>query len=109
MIKEDPNEVIIHVGVNNCERDEVDDIITKYKDVGNVIRKSSRVTFSSIISRADKPELNAKIAEINTELRNLCLCSGYDFIDNNNIGFRHLIGANYISTGTAREDLLLIL
>ena len=62
LIKEDPNEVIIHVGVNNCERDEVDDIVTKYKDIGNVIRKSSRVTFSSIISRADKPELNAKIA-----------------------------------------------
>ena len=108
MIKEDPNEVIIHVGVNNCERDEVDDIITKYKDVGNVIRKSSRVTFSSIISRADKPELNAKIAEINTELRNLCLCNRYDFIDNNNI-LDILIGPNYISTGTAREDLLLIL
>ena len=44
LIKEDSNEVIIHVGVNNCEWDEVDDIITKYKDVGNVIRKSSRVT-----------------------------------------------------------------
>ena len=65
LIEEDPNEVIIHVGVNNCERDEVDDIITKYKDVGNVIRKSSRVTFNSIISRADKPELNAKKAETN--------------------------------------------
>ena len=90
LIKEDPNEVIIHVGINNCERDEVDDIISKYKDVGNVIRKSSRVTFSSIIRRADKPDLNAKIAEINTELRNLCLCNGYDFIDNNNIGCRHL-------------------
>ena len=51
---------------------------------------STRVTFSSIIKRADKPELNLKIMQINDKLKNLCMENGYDFIDNINIGFRHL-------------------
>ena len=50
------------------------------------------MTFSSIIKRADKPDLNLKIMRINDKLKNLCLENGYDFIDNINIDFRHLGG-----------------
>ena len=43
-----------------------------------------------IIKRDDRPELNLKIMDINEALKKLCLQKGYDFIDNSNIGFRHL-------------------
>ena len=40
--------------------------------------------------RYDRPKLNLKIIDINEGLKKLCLQKGYDFIDNPNIGFRHL-------------------
>ena len=46
--------------------------------------------FQAFIEKDDRPELNLKIIDINEALKKLCLQKGYDFIDNSNIGFRHL-------------------
>ena len=43
-----------------------------------------KITFSGIIRRSDKPELNNKIDTLNAELKRLSLNKGHDFIDNNN-------------------------
>ena len=43
-----------------------------------------------LLKRPDKPDLNIKIMNINSKLKDLCMENGYDFIDNTNIGFRHL-------------------
>ena len=52
--------------------------------------KNSHVVFSGILRRFSKPELNQKITSINSFLRNLCLAKGLDFIDNDNVNFKHL-------------------
>ena len=46
-----------------------------------------KMTFSGIIRRSDKPELNTKIDMLNAELKSLSLNKGHDF---NNIKFGHL-------------------
>ena len=48
------------------------------------------MTFSSIIKRADEPELNLEVVQINDKLKNVCMENGYDFINNINIGLHHL-------------------
>ena len=89
ILEEDADEFVFHVGVNNVEKETEDEIVRKYVELGQSI-VCARVTFSSIIKRADKPELNVKIANINSKLKVLCMENGFDFIENNNIGFRHL-------------------
>ena len=89
ILEEDADEFVFHVGVNNVEKETEDEIVRKYVQLGQSFA-CARVTFSSIIKRADKPELNVKIANINSKLKVLCMENGFDFIENNNIGFRHL-------------------
>ena len=89
IFNEEADESIFHVGVNSVEKESEEQILHKFLKLGESI-DSARVTFSSIIKRADKPELNHKIMQINDKLKSLCLENGYDFIDNINIGFRHL-------------------
>ena len=89
ILEEDVQEVIFHVGVNNVQNDIEQTILTKYQELGESVQ-IERVCFSSIIKRDDRPELNLKIMDINEALKKLCLQKVYDFIDNSNIGFRHL-------------------
>ena len=79
------------MGVNRVEKESEEQILHKFLKLGEFI-DSARVTFSSsIMKRAEKPELNLKIMQINDKLKNVCMENGYDFIiDNINIGFRHL-------------------
>ena len=89
ILNEEADEFIFHVGVNSTEKESEKQILHKFLKLGDSI-DSARVTFLSIIKRADKPELTLKIMQINDKLKNLCLENRYDFIDNINIGFRHL-------------------
>ena len=50
----------------------------------------TKLTFSGIISRSDKPFLNQNIDSINFQLEKMCLDKGHDFTDNNYIKFGHL-------------------
>ena len=89
ILNEEADEFIFHVEVNSIENESEEQIPHKFLKLGDSI-DSARVMFLSIIKRADKPELNLKIMQITDKLKNLCLENGYDFIDNINIGFRHL-------------------
>ena len=88
ILHEEPKEIILHVGVNNIEKDEEDEILRKYEELDKSINCS--LTFSGIICRRDKPMLNKKIERVNGRLNNLCSKNGYDFIDNSNVVFRHI-------------------
>ena len=89
ILNEEVDEFIFHVGVNSVEKESEEQILHKFLKLGGSI-DSARVTFSTVIKRVDKPELNHKIMQINDRLKNLCLENWYDFIDNINVGFRHL-------------------
>ena len=89
LLNEDFNEIIIHVGVNNTEHESEESIMSKFRTLSEST-KESHVAFSGILRRTDQPEFNKKITHINSFLKNLCLDNGLDFIDNNNINFKHL-------------------
>ena len=89
-IKYNPDEVIAHVGVNNIEFESEEDILDKFANISDSFYDMTKLTFSGIIRRSDKPFLNQKIDSINCQLEKMCLNKGHDFIDNNNIKFGHL-------------------
>ena len=89
LLNEDFDEIIIHVGVNNTEHESEESVMNKFRTLSESI-KESHVAFSGILRRSDKPELNQKITRINSLLKNLCLDNGSDFIDNDNVNFKHL-------------------
>ena len=89
LLNEDFDEIIIHVGVNNTEHESEESVMNKFRTLSESI-KESHVAFSGILRRSDKPELNQKITCINSLLKNLCLDNGLDFIDNDNVNFKHL-------------------
>ena len=108
ILNEEADEFIFHVGVNRVEKESEEQILHKFLKLGEFI-DSERVTFSSsIMKRADKPELNLKIMQINDKLKNVCMENGYDFIiDNINIGFRHL-GRDKLQINKEGQRLLAI-
>ena len=53
ILHEEPKEIILHVGVNNIEKDEEDEILRKYEELGKSINCS--LTILGIICRRDKP------------------------------------------------------
>ena len=68
----------------------MEELIENFNEISNVYADRFKITLSGIIRRSDKPELNAKIDTLNTELKSLSLNKGHDFIDNNNVKFGHL-------------------
>ena len=88
ILHEESKEIILHVGVNNIEKEEEDEILRKYEELGKSINCS--LTISGILCRRAKPMLNKKIERLNGKLKNLCSKNGYDFIDNSNVVFRHI-------------------
>ena len=68
ILHEEPKEIILHVGVKNIEKDEGDEILRKYEELGKSINCS--LTLSGITCRRDKPMLNKKIERVNGRLKN---------------------------------------
>ena len=94
--------VIVHAGTNNLESGSVDVILDSYEDLANLVEKCSRVVFSVIIKRNDKPELNGKIDSINEGLYRLCTRKDVDYIDHDNIGFINLARDGINRSGQAK-------
>ena len=86
LLNEDFDEIIIHVGVNNTEHESEESIMNKFRTLSQSIKESH----VGILRRSDKPELNKKITHINSFFKNLCSDNGVDFIDNDNVNFKHL-------------------
>ena len=83
--------VIVHAGTNNLKSGSVDVILDSYDDLANLlVEKCSRVVFSAIIKRNDKPELDEKIDSINEGLYRLCTRKDIEYIDHDNISFINL-------------------
>ena len=88
ILHKEPKEIILHVGVNNIKKDEEDEILRNYEELGKSINCS--LTISGILCGRDKPVLIKKIERVNGRLKTLCSKNGYDFIDNSDVVFRHI-------------------
>ena len=70
--------------------DNVEELTENFNEMSNAYADRFKITFSGIIRRSDKPELNTKIDTLNVELKRLSPNKGHDFVDTNNIKFGHL-------------------
>ena len=82
-IRAKPNHFILHVGTNDLSSNRPPDEIAKaIIDLASELKsEKSGVSISSIIMRADKPELNKKGSEVNHRLKEMCNRKNFFLID----------------------------
>ena len=82
-IRAKPNRFILHVGTNDLNSNRPPDEIAKaIIDLASELKsEKSGVSISSIIMRADKPELNKKGSEVNHHLKEMCNRKNFYLID----------------------------
>ena len=78
-IRAKPNRFILHLGTNDLSSNRLPDEIAKaIIDLASELKSES---ISSIIMRADKPELNKKGSEVNHHLKEMCNRKNFYSID----------------------------
>ena len=82
-IRAKPNHFILHVGTNSLSSNRPpDEIANAIIDLASELKsKKSGVSISTIMMRADKPELNKKGSEVNHHLKEMCNRKNFYFID----------------------------
>ena len=86
-IRAKPNRFILHIGTNDLSSNRPPDEIAKaIIDLASELKsEKSSVNISSVIMRADKPELNKKGNEVNHYLKEMCNRKNFYFIDHSKI------------------------
>ena len=85
-IRRKPDVVIIHSGTNDLSHEI--QTINKMKSVVKQVRNSipnTKIVISGVIGRKDKKDLEVKVSDLNSRLKNYCKQQNIDFIDNQNI------------------------
>ena len=87
VIRKNSDIVVIHTGTNDLQN--ICNIVKKAKKLVIAVKQvdkdnSVKITFSSIINRADE-DFKDKINDVNNKLKNYCNWAGMDVIDNSNI------------------------
>ena len=91
LVSNKPDCLIIHTGTNGITKginclNYVKKIVKRVKETSG----KTKVVFSGLITRKDKKDLDKKVQDINSRLRNYCSQKNIDFIDNTNIKEEHL-------------------
>ena len=74
IIKEQPDDLIVHVGTNDLTNNI--NLLTNVKKIFNKVSKespSTSIAFSSIINRKDKANIQKTLADTNAHLKNFCM------------------------------------
>ena len=91
-----PDVVTLMVGTNNLVSGERPrDVISKIENLVRVCQRanpSTKVVVSGLITRSDRPELNSHIKTIHAVLERNSMNKDFSFMNNANIGFKHLEG-----------------
>ena len=91
IIKEHPDDLIVHVGTNDLTNNV--NLLTNVKKIFNKVSKespSTSIAFSSIINRKDKTNIQKTLTDTNARLKNVCMQKGISFIDSSGIKEFHL-------------------
>ena len=84
IIKEKPDKLIVYDGTNDITNNV--NHLTNVKKILNKVSKelpSTAITFSSIINRKDKTNVQKTLTDTNARLKNFCVQKGISFINNN--------------------------
>ena len=91
IIKEKPDDLIVHVGTNDITNNV--NLLTNVKKIFNKVSRelpSSSIAFSSTINRKGKMNIQKILIDKNARLKNFCKQKGISFIDNSGIKQFHL-------------------
>ena len=91
IIKEQPNDLTVHVGTNDLTNNV--NLLTNVTKFFNKVSKESPLTsiaFSPIINRKDKANIQKTLTDTNALLKNFCMQKGNSCIDNSGIKEFHL-------------------
>ena len=91
VLNKKPASLIVHVGTNDLTNDI--NLLSNVKKIVNKTNKTSPntvLTFSSIIFRKDKKNLEKTRADTNSRLKNFCRQKKINLISNDNIKEEHL-------------------
>ena len=83
--------LIVHVGTNDLTNGI--NLLNQAKKIVKQVKKASqntKIVFSSIITRKDRKNIDKKVSEVNSYLKNYCSQKNIDFIDNSNLKEDHL-------------------
>ena len=90
-LKSKPDCLIVHVGTNDLANGI--NLLNQAKKIVKQVKKASqntKIVFSSIITRKDRKNIDKKVSEVNSYLKNYCSQKNIDFIDNSNLKEEHL-------------------
>ena len=85
LLQKKPKNIILHVGTNNCVKDNSEQIVDKLrnlKDYINSILPKTKVIFSSLITRLDDAKARLAVLMTNKKIMNLGIM---EIINNDNI------------------------
>ena len=91
LVASKPDCIIIHAGTNDLNNG-----INSLNSVKKIVKKvkqasaNTKVVSSSLITRKDKKDLDKKVQDTNSRLKNYCAQTNIDYIDNNNVKEEHL-------------------
>ena len=108
-LKKQPKLVVLHVGTNDVQHKEPEEIVTQMESLCQGIVKVSKIAISQIIKRKD-PVMNTKIDKINSLLAKLCSKFKWQFIRHANIDISKLnasgLHLNIKGTATLAKNLI---
>ena len=82
-LKSKPDCLIVHAGTNDLTNGI--NLLNQAKKIVKQVKKASqntKIAFSSIITRKDRKNIDKKVSEVNSYLKNYCSQKNIDFIDN---------------------------
>lgn len=88
VIRRKPNKIILHVGTNNLEKDEVNVVTDKIVNVCQLIEQElpeCEIAISELTPRNDSPALESNRKEVNKSLKAFCRTRDWSVISHNNI------------------------
>ena len=91
LVKSKPDCLIVHAGTNDLANGT--NLLNQVKKIVKQVKKVSqntKIVFSSIIIRKDRKNIDKKVSQVNSYLKNYCNQKNIDFIDNGNLKEEHL-------------------
>lgn len=85
LLRKNPEEIILHLGTNNLKDSDPKTCADKIAELCSQVNKSTKITISSIVGRADDHTLDTKGKQVNKILNEVCKKNKWNFVDHSNI------------------------
>ena len=102
-VKSKPGCLIVHAGTNDLANGTMKKIVKQAKKVS----QNTKIVFSSIIIRKDRKNIDKKVSQVNSYLKNYWNKKNIDFIDNGNLK-EELLGQKKLHLNKKGNSILVV-